>query len=75
MTSIILATLKMLYEIISPDAFLRLFIDDYTTLSSIYAVARNAYTKKVYVDRAFQKKTNELVQKHIGADKLEKVNG
>ena len=73
MTSIILATLKMLYEIISPDAFLRLFIDDYTTLSSIYAVARNAYTKKVYVDRAFQKKTNELVQKHIGADKLEKV--
>lgn len=27
-----------------------------------------SYTKKVYVDRAFQKKTNELVQQHIGAD-------
>ncbi|MFH0352212.1 MAG: type I restriction endonuclease subunit R, partial [Chromatiales bacterium] len=59
--------IEMLYEIISPDAFLRPFIDNYVTLSSIYAVARNAYTKKVYVDRAFQKKTNELVQQHIGA--------
>jgi type I restriction enzyme R subunit len=59
--------IEMLYEIISPDAFLRPFIDDYTTLSAIYAVVQNAYAKRVYVDRAFQKKTNELVQKHIGA--------
>jgi type I restriction enzyme, R subunit len=28
---------------------------------------RNAYARRVYVDRAFQKKTNELVQRHIGA--------
>ena len=66
---------EMLYEIISPDAFLRPFIDDYTTLSSIYAVVRNAYAKRVQVDRAFQRKTNELVQKHIGADKIDDVAG
>jgi type I restriction enzyme R subunit len=59
--------IEMLYEIISPDAFLRPFIDAYATLSSIYAVVRNAYARKVYVDKAFQKKTNELVQRHIGA--------
>jgi type I restriction enzyme R subunit len=59
--------IEMLYEIISPDAFLRPFIDPYTTLSSVYAVVRNAYAKKVYVDKAFQKKTNELVQQHVGA--------
>ena len=59
--------IEMLYEIISPDAFLRPFIEDYATLSAIYAVVRNAYAKKVYVDRAFQRKTNELVQSHIGA--------
>jgi len=59
--------IEMLYEIISPDAFLRPFIDPYATLCSIYAVVRNAYARKVYVDKAFQKKTNELVQKHIGA--------
>ncbi len=58
--------IEMLYEIISPDAFLRPFIDNYVTLSSIYAVVRNAYTKKVYVDKAFQQKTNVLVQQHIG---------
>jgi type I restriction enzyme R subunit len=58
--------IEMLYEIISPDAFLRPFIKDYATLSSIYAVVRNAYAQRVYVDRAFQKKTNELVQHHIG---------
>jgi type I restriction enzyme R subunit len=65
--------IEMLYEIISPDAFLRPYIDDYTTLSSIFAVVRNAYAKTVYVDRAFQKKTNELVQRHIGATGLAPV--
>ena len=59
--------IEMLYEIISPDAFLRPFMDSYTTLSSIYAVVRNAYARKVYVDRDFQKKTHALVQRHIGA--------
>src|SRR5436309_1658517 len=63
--------IEMLYEIISPDAFLRPFIDDYTTLSSTYAVVRNAYAKTAYVDKAFQKKTNELVQKHIDAAVVE----
>jgi type I restriction enzyme R subunit len=59
--------IEMLYEIISPDAFLRPFIENYATLSGIYEVVRNAYARRVYVDRGFQKKTNELVQRHIGA--------
>ena len=59
--------IEMLYEIISPDAFLRPFMDQYATLCSIYAVVRNAYARRVYVDKAFQQKTNELVQQHIGA--------
>ena len=65
--------IEMLYEIISPDAFLRPFIDDYATLSNIYLVVRNAYARRVYVDRDFQKKTNELVQQHIGASLAEPV--
>lgn len=65
--------IEMLYEIISPDAFLRPFIDDYATLSAIYDVVRNAYTKRVYVDKAFQRKTNELVQKHVGAVMVREV--
>ena len=42
------------------------FIEKYATLSGIFEVVRNAYARRVYVDRAFQKKTNELVRKHIG---------
>ena len=67
--------IEMLYEIISPDAFLRPFIDDYTTLSSIYAVVRKAYTKTVYVDKAFQRKTNELVQARIDTTVMERSDG
>jgi type I restriction enzyme R subunit len=58
--------IEMLYEIISPDAFLRPFIDDFATLSSIYDIVRKAYTRRVMVDRDFQKKTNALVQEHVG---------
>lgn len=57
--------IEMLYEIISPDKFLRSYIDTYATLSAIYQVVRNAYTKRVQVDREFQRKTNELVQSKI----------
>ena len=58
--------IEMLYEIISPDAFLRSFIDNYATLASIYTVVRKAYTKVVYADKEFQKKTNQLVQDQVG---------
>ncbi|OGC24104.1 restriction endonuclease subunit R [candidate division WOR-1 bacterium RIFOXYB2_FULL_37_13] len=57
--------IEMLYEIISPDAFLRPYIDSYTTLSNMYQVIRNAYSKQPQVDREFQKKTSALVQEHI----------
>ena len=65
--------IEMLYEIISPDAFLRPFIDDYGTLSAIYDVVRKAYARRVQVDRAFQKKTNDLVQQHVGTDYIQPV--
>ena len=57
--------IEMLYEIISPDAFLRPFIDDYRTLSEIYATVRKIYTRYVIVDKEFQRKTNELVQENV----------
>jgi type I restriction enzyme R subunit len=65
--------IEMLYEIISPDAFLRPFIDEYGTLSAMYDVVRKAYTRRVLVDRAFQKKTSELVQKYVGTGYIQPV--
>ena len=67
--------LEMLYEIISPDAFLRPFIDPYTTLSAIYHVVRKAYAKRVMVDRDFQSKTNLLVQEQVGSYAVRRVAG
>ncbi len=67
--------LEMLYEIISPDAFLRPFIDPYTTLSAIYHVVRKAYAKRVMVDRDFQSKTNLLVQEQVGSYAVRRVDG
>jgi len=64
---------EMLYEIISPDKFLRPYIDDYATLSAIYKIVRNAYTKRIQVDREFQRKTNELIQEKIGMENLQQT--
>ncbi len=66
--------IEMLYEIISPDAFMRPFLDKYATLSAIYDVVRKAYTTTVYVDRAFQKKTDALVQQHVGTRYIQPVS-
>src|SRR3989339_2091473 len=57
--------LEALYEIISPEAFLRPYLDDYKFLSEIYAIVRNAFAKKVNMDREFLRKTNQLVKEHI----------
>ena len=67
--------IEMLYEIISPDAFLRSFIDDYGVLSAIYGIVRKAYTRKVYVDIDFQRKTEQLVREHIGVYHIEQPEG
>ncbi|MCO5185371.1 MAG: HsdR family type I site-specific deoxyribonuclease [Anaerolineae bacterium] len=65
--------LEMLYEIISPDAFMRPFIADYTTLSNMYRVVSQAFSKRVYVDRDFQRKTNQLVQSQVGVGEIAPV--
>lgn len=62
--------IEMFYEIISPDAFLRPYVDQYMTLSSTYQVVRNAYADHVSIDREFQKKTAALVQEHIQSSQI-----
>jgi type I restriction enzyme, R subunit len=63
--------IEMLYEIISPDAFLRPFIDNYKILTQIYYIVRNAYAKKIYVDKEFQRKTIDLVKENVDIENLE----
>jgi len=63
--------LQNLYEVISPDAFLRPFLDEYLMLSELYALIRNAYGERIYVDREISSKTRELLQKHTITGQLE----
>src|ERR1035438_1386206 len=57
------AELEMLYEIISPDVFLRPYIDNYGKLSVLYQIVRNAFAKKVAMIKDLMKKTEDLVKK------------
>ena len=68
--------IEMLYEIISPDAFLRPFMETYGTLSAIFQVVRKAYTRRIQADREFQRKTAMLVREQVssyGVKSLERL--
>ena len=57
-----------LYNILSPDAFLRPFIKDYQALASLYGLIRNAYADRIYVDKELTAKTRELLKQHTESD-------
>lgn len=56
-----------LYEIISPDTFLRPYIEDYTRLSALYALIRSTFGKHVTLIRDLMRKTEELVRRNATA--------
>ena len=59
--------LEDLYEILSPDPFLRDFIEDYQKLADLYALLRSAYDNQGITDRELARKTAHLVQEHTQA--------
>jgi len=56
--------LQEVYEILSPDEFLRPFLDEYRALSEIYQVLRSNYEARPIASLDFLKKTAALVQEH-----------
>ena len=56
--------LQEVYEILSPDPFLRPFLEDYRALVAMYRLLRSAYEPHVSVDKSFLRKTAEIVQQH-----------
>jgi type I restriction enzyme R subunit len=66
--------LENLFEIISPDAFLRPYLDEYDALMRIYAIVREAFYPGLDVDRSFLRKTAELVQTHTSASPIGVTN-
>ena len=56
--------LQDIYEILSPDPFLRPFLKDYGSLVKMYHLVKANYERGISVDREFQRKTEKLVQEH-----------
>jgi type I restriction enzyme R subunit len=59
--------LEDLHEIISPDAFLRDYLDDYNQIADLYATLRSAYEGGRFLDRELARKTARLVQERTKA--------
>lgn len=60
-----------IYEILSPDAFLRPYLEDYDTLSRMYRILREAYEPSLAIDRDFARKTAKLVREHTKSGRIE----
>ena len=60
-----------LYNILSPDAFLHPFIEDYQALAVLYGLIRNVYSDRTYVDKELTAKTRRLLQAHTEGDLFE----
>ena len=56
--------LSNIYEILSPDAFLRPYIEDMETLARMYRIVREAYDPGTPIEREFTRKVARLVQEH-----------
>lgn len=56
--------LSNVYEILSPDAFLRPYLNDYETLARLYRILREAFEPSPILDKEFMRKTQKLVQEH-----------
>jgi type I restriction enzyme R subunit len=62
--------LESLYEIISPDKFLRDFLDDYFRISHLYQTVLSSFLNRVYADKELMRKTADLVKQYVKVDKI-----
>lgn len=62
--------ISTIYEILSPDAFLRPYVDDYETLARMFRIIKEAYGTHMPVDKEFLRKTAKLVQGRTTGEKL-----
>ncbi len=56
---------ETLYEIISPDPFLRPHLDNYGKLSVLYQIVRNAFSQRPVLYETIARKTESLVRERI----------
>lgn len=62
--------LQNLYDVLSPDAFLRPHIEDFKALSQLFGLIRQAYSDRIYIDKELSAKTRDLLQAHTDGDAM-----
>ncbi len=67
--------LQEIFEILSPDPYLRPFLADYEELTRMYQTVRANFEPGVSVDKSFLRKTEELVQQHTGTGEIREDGG
>jgi type I restriction enzyme, R subunit len=63
--------LQNLYDILSPSAALRPFIEDYQALAALYGMIRSAFSDRPYIDPDFTAKTKALLRQHTHSGDIE----
>ncbi len=63
--------LQNLYDVLSPDASLRPYLEDYLALVELATLIRNAYSETISPDREVTAKTRALLRQHAISDQLE----
>lgn len=63
--------LQDVYEILTPDAYLRPFVDDFNRILNMYFIVRANFDRNAPLDRDFLKKTSQLVQDQTKSGKIE----
>jgi type I restriction enzyme R subunit len=62
--------LQDIYDIISPDAFLRPYLEDFETLAEMYRILKEAYESGVPLDRELSEKTQQLVREYTKSGEI-----
>jgi type I restriction enzyme R subunit len=63
--------LQRVYDVLSPDVFLRPYLEDFERIAALYALIRNAYAERPYVDKELSQKTREILREHSSFSGLE----
>jgi type I restriction enzyme R subunit len=68
-------TISEIYDILSPDAFLRPYVEDMEKLARLYKILKDNFEPGISVDREFSRKTAKLVQKHSDSTDIRETTG
>jgi len=64
------AEIENLYEILSPDAFLRPYLEDYAALAALHQLCANAFRRRGALTRELMHKTEALIRSRVGSSPI-----